>query len=71
VIPATETGSGLSAVVLFPSWPYWFQPQQATVPPARIAQVVPPPAAIAVAPVIPVTATGSGLAVVVPFPSWP
>src|SRR5664280_2453029 len=74
VIPLTATGVELSVVVPSPSWPYPFQPQQATPPPASRAQVSLEPAVIAVAVVIPLTATGVELVTPrpdIPLPSSP
>src|SRR5512138_3234405 len=79
----TSTGTLLSALLPFPSWPKLFAPQQVAmefdpVPmlSVTIAQVceppMGPPAAMAVTPKSSAeTATGTLLLVLLPLPSWP
>src|SRR3990170_3387966 len=70
--PATPTGTLLSVVVPFPSWPPPLLPQHLTPPPLVRAQVWLEPAAIAATPLArPQTSTGTPLAVAEPFPSSP
>ena len=70
--PLTSTGTLLSVVVPFPSWPKTLSPQHLTAPALVSAQVWTLPAAIALTPLAsPLTSTGTLLSVFVPFPSWP
>src|ERR1700694_5798718 len=70
VRPVTSPGSGLFAIVAFPSWPEPLEPQHLTPPPVVRAQVWPTPAETeGTALVTPDTSTGFELSVVVPSPS--
>ena len=73
VKPLTSTGTQLSTVELFPSWPAKFEPQHLAPPLLVSAQVCAGlPAEIATTPLIrPVAAAGTGLPVVVPLPNCP
>src|SRR4051812_3075701 len=65
------TGVDRSLNVPSPSCPYWFHPQQRTLPAARCAQAWRQPVAIFTASPIPTTAAGVERLVCVPSPSCP
>src|SRR5688572_9970398 len=70
-LPVTWTGVLRWVVVLSPSWPLAFVPQESTVPSDLRAREKLMPAAMAVTPVALETWTGVVRWVVVPSPSWP